>query len=67
MEKRVNIYVDGFNFYFGLKSKKWKKYYWLDVVSFFEKFMKENQKLENIYYCTAVQKNNGKKENKIKL
>lgn len=62
MKQRVNIYVDGFNFYFGLKSKMWKKYYWLDTVSFFEKFMKENQTLVNVYYCTAIQKNNGKKE-----
>jgi len=62
MQQRVNIYVDGFNFYFGLKSKMWKKYYWLDVVNFFEKFMKEDQILENVYYCSAIQKNNGKKD-----
>jgi uncharacterized LabA/DUF88 family protein len=62
--KRVNIYVDGFNFYFGLRSKGWKKYYWLDIVSFFEKFMKPDQVLENVYYCTAVavQNNQGKKD-----
>lgn len=62
MKKRVNIYVDGFNFYFGLRSKGWKKYYWLDVVNFFEKFIKPDQELINVYYCTAVQTNNGKKD-----
>lgn len=58
--KRVNVYVDGFNFYFGLRSKGWKKYYWLDIISFFEKFMKPDQILENVYYCTAVAIENGK-------
>jgi uncharacterized LabA/DUF88 family protein len=62
MKKRVNIYVDGFNFYFGLRSKGWKKYYWLDVVSFFEKFMRQDQELKNVFYCTAVQHNAGKKD-----
>ena len=23
-KKKVIVYVDGFNFYYGLKSKKWK-------------------------------------------
>jgi uncharacterized LabA/DUF88 family protein len=59
--QRVNIYVDGFNFYYGLRSKKWKKYYWLDIVVFFEKFMKPNQELYNVFYCTAVQKDIQKK------
>ncbi len=62
MKKRVNIYVDGFNFYFGLKSKGWRKYYWLDIVKLFEQFIKNDQKLVNVFYCTAVQKNNGKKD-----
>ncbi len=38
MEKqRVIAYIDGFNFYFGLRSEpRWKRYYWLDVVKFFD-------------------------------
>jgi len=38
MEKqKVIVYVDGFNFYYGLKGDpKWKRYYWLDIVKFFE-------------------------------
>lgn len=51
---RVNVYIDGFNFYYGLKNKHWKKYYWLDIVKFYELFMKPNQILNNVYYCTAV-------------
>ena len=29
--ERVNAYIDGFNLYFGLKSKGWRRYYWLDL------------------------------------
>ena len=62
MTKRVNIYVDGFNFYYGIKSKKWKKYYWLEIVKFFDQFIKPYQELLNVYYFTAVPKNSGKKD-----
>ncbi len=62
MDKRVNVYVDGFNLYYGLKSKKWKKYYWIDIVRFFEQFIKPNQVLEQVYYFTAVPKNTIKKD-----
>ena len=51
---RVNVYIDGFNFYYGLKSKNWKKFYWLDIVKFYELFMKPNQVLNQVYYCTAI-------------
>ncbi len=63
MRKRVNIYIDGFNFYYGLKNKWKRKYYWLDVVPFFQEFMTEKQELQYVYYFTAVPKNNiGKKD-----
>jgi len=54
MEKqKCIVYVDGFNFYYGLREPKWKKYYWLDMVSFFEKFMKPNQELIAVKYFSA--------------
>ena len=28
---RVIVYIDGFNLYFALRSKGWRKYYWLDL------------------------------------
>lgn len=62
MKQKVNFYIDGFNFYFGLKAKGWRKYYWLDVVKFCESFLRENQELENVYYFTAVQSRTEKKE-----
>jgi len=59
MEKqKVIVYIDGFNFYYGLKTKakkesKWKKFYWLDVVKFFESMMNENQELIEVHYFSA--------------
>jgi uncharacterized LabA/DUF88 family protein len=62
LQKLVNFYIDGFNFYFGLKSKNWQKYYWLDVVKFCESFIKPNQTLNSVLYFTAAPKDQGKKD-----
>lgn len=32
--RRVITYIDGFNFYFGLRSMNWKRYYWMDYPAF---------------------------------
>ena len=59
MEKRkVIVYVDGFNFYYGLKAissrdRRWKKFYWLDVVAFFEKMLNDKQELIEVNYFSA--------------
>lgn len=55
MEKqKVIVYVDGFNFYYGLKKDiAWKRYYWLDFVRLFEKFMQKNQALVAVKYFSA--------------
>lgn len=44
MPNRVTFYIDGFNFYNGLKDtirsdKTWKKYYWLDFVALANQFL----------------------------
>jgi len=53
-KKRVIVYIDGFNFYFGLRSNpQWKKYYWIDVVKLFEMFMRDNQELIAVKYFSA--------------
>jgi len=64
MEKKQKaiFYVDGFNLYFGLKSKNWKKYYWLDLVKFCQKFLKSHQELVEVKYFTAIQKSKGKQD-----
>ena len=57
--KRINFYVDGYNFYYGLRSLKetdrtWKKFYWLDIVKLFEQFINnQSQQLQKVYYFSA--------------
>lgn len=53
VKKRVIVYVDGFNFYYGLKYNAWRRYYWLDMVSLFERFMREDQELVKVKYFSA--------------
>ena len=56
MEQRkqsVIVYVDGFNFYYGLKSRGWRKYYWLDMVKFAEKLLRPHQELIEVRYFSA--------------
>ena len=54
MEKqRVIVYVDGFNFYYGLKDNSWRKFYWLDLVKFFERFVRPDQELVKVKYFSA--------------
>ncbi|MGB4726560.1 MAG: NYN domain-containing protein, partial [Thermogutta sp.] len=50
---RVMLYVDGFNLYFGLRTKGWKRYYWLDVQRLGEKLLRPNQSLVGVKYFTA--------------
>ena len=67
---RVTVYVDGYNFYYGLKRMKkmdidWQKFYWLDFVKLFDHFKLNNQILVKVYYFTAppinIQKRNRQK------
>ena len=60
-EQKVIVYVDGFNFFYGLKADpKWKKFYWLDIVALFEKFLRPNQKIIAVKYFSAVPDDQGK-------
>jgi uncharacterized LabA/DUF88 family protein len=59
-KQRVIVYVDGFNFYYGLRKPKWKRYYWLDVVNLFEQFMRPNQELVAVKYFSARPSDAGK-------
>ena len=54
-KKKVIVYVDGYNFYYGLKNgkEKWRRVYWLDVVKFFEKMMQPDQELVEVHYYSA--------------
>ena len=50
---RVISYVDGFNLYFGLKAKGWKRYYWLDVAALASALLKQGQALQETHFFTA--------------
>ena len=49
----MTVYVDGFNLYYGLKSKGWRRYYWLDIRLLAENLLYPNQILEAVRYFTA--------------
>ena len=58
MAQRVTFYIDGFNFYYGLKRTKsidpdWKAFYWIDFVKLFSQFLGKDQVLEKVIYFTA--------------
>jgi len=62
---RVTFYIDGFNFYYGLRNKSkadrnWKRYYWIDLVKFCSEFLDPNQILEKVKYFSAAPLNIGK-------
>ena len=57
---RVIAYIDGFNLYFGLKSKGWKKYYWLDLVALSRQLLKPDQALQAVHYFTTRIRANGR-------
>jgi uncharacterized LabA/DUF88 family protein len=51
---RVIAYVDGYNLYYGLKSKGWKWAYWLNIQALVQLFLKPTQKLFSIKYFTTI-------------
>lgn len=52
-KQRVVFYVDGFNLYFGLRSRGWRRYYWLDLRRLAENLLKPDQRLVMVRYFTA--------------
>lgn len=50
---RVIAYIDGFNLYFGLRSKAWRRYYWLDLPGLARRLIRPDQQLLAVRYCTA--------------
>ena len=51
--ERVIVYIDGFNLYFGLKTKGWRRYYWLNLQKLALNLLKDNQKLISTKYFTS--------------
>jgi uncharacterized LabA/DUF88 family protein len=50
---RVISYIDGFNLYFGLRDKGWRRFYWLNVQLLVQNLLKFNQELIMTKYFTA--------------
>ena len=52
MEK-VIVYIDGFNLYFGLKEKDWRRYLWLNLYTLSQNLIKGDQTLMAVKYFTS--------------
>lgn len=50
---RVIVYIDGFNLYFGILAKGWRKYLWLNLKKFAESLLLPNQNLVHTKYFTS--------------
>lgn len=51
--ERVIAHIDGFNLHFGLKSKRWRRYYWLNPRALVVNLLKPTQKLVVVKYFTS--------------
>lgn len=51
--RRVAAYVDGLNLYYGLKSRNWRRYYWLDLRRLAVNLLRPGQMLTMVRYFTA--------------
>jgi hypothetical protein len=53
VRERVVGYIDGFNLYFGIRSKQWDRLLWLDPARLLENLLKPHQSLIAVKYFTA--------------
>ena len=51
--ERVTVYIDGFNLYYGMRSKGWHRYYWLNVQLLAQHLLKPGQSLISTKYFTS--------------
>ena len=51
--QRVSFYIDGFNLYYGLRSKGWRRYYWLDLCQLARNLLLPDQRLAAVRYFTS--------------
>lgn len=56
--KKVIAYIDGFNLYFGMKSKNWSRYFWLDIWALSERLVQNGSSLIAVKYFTSRINNN---------
>ncbi len=54
----VIVYIDGRNFEIGMSKNMWRKYFWLNLVQFFDSFLDhEKYFLKKVKYFTSFSKN----------
>ena len=51
--KRTIIYIDGFNLYYGLREKGWRRHLWLNLHKLAIQIIPPGHKLEVVKYFTA--------------
>lgn len=51
--RRVIVYIDGFNLYFGMKDKGWERYLWLNLRALAGNLLKPDQRLVHTKYFTS--------------
>ena len=51
--ERLIFYIDGFNLYFGLRERGWRKYYWLNLQEMCSRLIRSGQELVKVQYFTA--------------
>ena len=52
--ERVIAYVDGYNLYYGLREKRWKRFYWLNIQAMVGHLLKLPQTLLATKYFTTI-------------
>ena len=53
MTHRVAVYIDGFDLYYGLRSRRWMRFCWLDIHRFAENLLSTRQELFVVRYFSA--------------
>jgi uncharacterized LabA/DUF88 family protein len=53
---RVIAYIDGYNLYYGLRDRGWKRFYWLNLQKLAEQFLRSNEVLLETKYFTTIVK-----------
>jgi uncharacterized LabA/DUF88 family protein len=51
--ERMVFYIDGFNLYFGLKERGWRRYYWLNLQEMCSRLTRTGQEVVKVRYFTA--------------
>lgn len=52
--ERVIAYVDGYNLYYGLREKRWKRFYWLNIQAMVGHLLKPSQVPVTTKYFTTI-------------